>query len=111
VLHRAIVGKREEIAALVAELSREVCSRFAAESAAAYRQVLEAVTALHAGLEYQRVLRARLIAAGYELNDSALPMHQFVQAAALGDPNVHVSGNNPAASFRDWCIQRGVIQP
>jgi hypothetical protein len=109
VLRAAIIAKREELAALVSELSFEVCCRFAEESAAAYRQVLEAATALHAGLEYQRVLRARLVAAGYQLSDRALPQHVFPEAARLGDPNMFGSGTNPAASFRQWLITRGII--
>jgi hypothetical protein len=109
ILRRAIVAKHEERAAVVATLSHEACSKFVPLNADYLRRTLEAVTELYASLDGARVIRARLVAAGYQLSDTALPVHQFPQAALLGNPDLMVSGTNPAAEFKRWLKARGIV--
>lgn len=110
ILAKAIVTKREQLAALASEISFEVCQRFAAQNAEALRAALQAVTDLYQALEVTRVIRGRLIGAGYQLNESAIAVPRFISAdvfSALGDPERH--SNTPAGRFRDWLSERGII--
>ncbi|HVW69193.1 MAG TPA: hypothetical protein VHB68_09470 [Steroidobacteraceae bacterium] len=107
VLAVAIVQKREQLSALAAEISFEVCQRFAVQNAEALRAALDAVTALHQALEVGRTIRGQLIGAGYSLNDAALPTNMFPAAAVLGDPER--VGMTPAALFKHWLADRGII--
>jgi hypothetical protein len=107
ILTTAIVHKREELAQLAGQISAETCQRFAAQNAEGLRAALEAVTALHQALEVGRVIRGRLVGAGYTINAAALPTHLFPAAAVLGDPDR--VGMTPSALFKTWLVEQGII--
>jgi hypothetical protein len=108
VLRKAIDKTREALERIAGEISFDVCKQFASLNAEALRNALEAATGLHEALEVTRVIRARLIAAGYQPNEAALPTHWFPAGAALGDP-ARV-GMTPAAIFKQWLIERGILK-
>lgn len=107
ILSGAIVQKREELAAVAAELSFEACQKFSTQNAEALRAALQAATELHQALEFCRLIRGRLIGMGYGINDSALPTHWFPAAAVLGDPDR--VGMTPANKFKQWLKDRGIL--
>jgi hypothetical protein len=107
VLRTAIFVKHEEIAALVSEMSYNVNKRLAPLNAGCLRQTLAAVESLHQALEAARVLRVRIIDAGYEVHHAVLQVHVFQAGAALGDPDR--IGLTPAALFKTWLIQQGIV--
>jgi hypothetical protein len=124
ILHPAIVTKREELQTLAAELSFEVCKEFAPHAADALRAALAAADQLFAALEAGRVLRGRIIGAGFSINENALPVHPFSEAAVLGDsrlngiPGSVINGvvvpgqslsHTPAFRFRCWLRSKGII--
>jgi hypothetical protein len=108
ILYRALGAKREELDTVGGEISFEACSRFAPMNAAALVNALEAATELHQALEVARVIRARLITGGYQLNATALPTHWFPTGAAVGDPDR--VGQTPAAMFKTWLRDNGIIR-
>lgn len=103
----AIVRKREQLAEIAAEASFEVCQRFAAQNAEALRAALDAATALFYALEAARLIRGRIVGAGFSINESALPIHNFPVAAAVGDPDR--VGMTAAALFKQWLQEKGII--
>jgi len=107
ILRQAMFAARDKLDAIAGEISREVCERFAAMNAEAMRAALEAATALHTALEANRILRGRLIGAGYSLNESVLPTHMFPAGAVLGDPDR--VGMTPAAMFKQWLRDKELI--
>ena len=107
ILHKARIAKNEQLQALAGELSAEACKQFAAQHAEALRAAAAAATALHDSLEVARVIRGRLIGAGYQLNEAAMPVHMFPAAAALGDPER--VGMTPAAQFKSWLTDKGIL--
>jgi chromatin segregation and condensation protein Rec8/ScpA/Scc1 (kleisin family) len=107
ILRQAIFAARDKLDAIAGEISHEVCQRFAAMNAEALRTALEAATALHTALEANRILRGRLIGAGYSLSESVLPTHMFPAGAVLGDPDR--VGMTPAAMFKQWLRDKGLI--
>lgn len=107
VLNAARIAQCEKLAAVVGEISSEACKRFAALNADAMRSALEAASALFQSLEVSRVIRGRLIAGGYLLNETALPVHNFPAAAALGDPDR--VGMTQANHFKQWLQTKGII--
>jgi hypothetical protein len=107
ILKKAIFAAREKLNAIAGELSFEACKRFAEANADALRNALEAATQLHGALEVARVIRARLIGAGYEINTAAIAVHMFPAGAALGDPDR--AGQSPAATFKTWLSEKGII--
>jgi hypothetical protein len=125
ILQHAIVAKRGEIEALRGELSFEVCKQFAPLAEDALRAALDAVDRLFLALDTGRLIRGKIHGAGYALNENALPMYQFDDAAVLGDsrrtgidgeeisPGVFTPGRDlsctPAARFRAWLRNKGLI--
>jgi hypothetical protein len=107
ILRHAIFAARERLDAVAGEISQEVCSRFAVMNADALRNALAAATALHEALQANRILRARLITSGYQINEAVMPSHWFPAAAAVGDPAA--VGMTPAAQFRSWLIERKIL--
>ena len=107
VLNAAIIAQREKLAAVASEISHEVCGRFATANAEALRNALAAVTDLWQALEVGRVIRGRLIGAGYSISEAALPIEQFPAGAALGDPER--VGLTPSALFKQRLAAAGVI--
>lgn len=108
ILRAAIAAHRDKLQQLASELSHAACTQFAALNAEALRAALEAATALHHALEAARVIRARLIAGGYSLNEAALPLNYFPAAAVLGDPDR--VGLTPAALFKQWLRDKGILK-
>jgi hypothetical protein len=108
VLRSAIFSAREKLDAIAGEISREVGARFSAMNGEALRAALEAAAQLHIALHANRVLRGRLIGAGYSVNESVLPTHFFPAGAAVGDPAAP-GMSSPASVFRQWLIEREII--
>lgn len=123
ILHEAQQLKRQEIAKIRSELSLEACQRFTSLLNESHEATLEALEALHRALEVGRVIRARLVAGGYELSEWALPsprpsrlangnysaaMATDINIFSLpGDPYGH--SHTPAGRFRDWLRERGIV--
>jgi hypothetical protein len=107
ILRKAEFAARDRLDAVVGELSHEACLKFAGLNADALRAALAAATDLHLSLEVARLIRGKLLGSGYWINDAALPTHMFPVAAAVGDPNR--VGASPAALFKQWLRDRGVI--
>lgn len=106
ILDRARLVKAEELQRVRSEISFEACKRFADLNVQNLRAALEAATALHRALEGQRVILARLVGAGYDLNFNGLPATGFFAAAAVGDPE---RAGTPAAGFREWLVGQGLV--
>jgi hypothetical protein len=106
ILHEAILLQNARLDQILAELSFQACKGFAPAMAEALRAALAAASQLHQALEVARVIRARLVGAGYLLNESALPLHLFPAGAALGNPDV-VDGL-PASRFKRWLVEKGI---
>lgn len=96
----------EDIETVKGELSRETCRQFASVNAEGLRQALSAVEALHEALESLRVMRGKLMGAGFSINETELPINVFPHGAALGDPN---RAGTPAYSFKVWLKQKKII--
>ncbi|HJS88697.1 MAG TPA: hypothetical protein VJ738_01890 [Steroidobacteraceae bacterium] len=107
ILHKARCSKNEELDRVRSEISFEICQQFAPLNADAMRHALDAAAALFQALEAARVIRGRLIGAGYQVNETALPVHHFPAAAALGDPDR--GGATPAGMFKAWMRDKGLI--
>jgi hypothetical protein len=107
ILRQAMFTAHERLEAIAGELSYELCKRLAPLNAEALVNAHYAAQALHDALESNRVLRARIITAGYTLSDSAMPRHDFPTACMLGDPDR--VGMTPAAMFKTWLADRGII--
>jgi chromatin segregation and condensation protein Rec8/ScpA/Scc1 (kleisin family) len=107
ILRHAIQEHNEKVAAVKGEISFEICQRFASQNADALRNALEATQALFDSLEANRVLRGRLIGAGFEISEAALPTNAFPSACALGDPDR--VGMTPAWVFKTWLKAKGII--
>ncbi len=107
ILNAGRIDILQQIERLKSELSFEACQQFAPMNADALRQALDSATSLFQALEAARVIRGRLLGAGYQLNETALPVHQFPAGAALGDPERR--SLTPAGMFRDWLAERGII--
>jgi hypothetical protein len=106
ILRAALSAENEKLDLLRGEISFEVCKKFEPMHSAAMLAAFEAAQALFAALEAARVARAKIIGAGYSLNDSAMPAHYFETGAMVGDPN---RAGSPAARFKDWLIEKGII--
>lgn len=107
VLHADRLAKNEKLDALRSELEFEACKSFHAINEDAVLGADMAADWLHQTLEVQRVIHARLVAAGYRINEHALPMNVFPAAAAVGDPN---RTDTPAWRFRQWLRDKGIIK-
>ncbi|MGH9641371.1 MAG: hypothetical protein ACRD3Q_02995 [Terriglobales bacterium] len=107
VLQAAKLSKHAELDELRGAISGEVCARFATLHADALRAALAAATQLHQALEAGRVIRGKLIAGGYAISESQLPVHLFPDGAVLGDPER--VGMTPAARFKAWLEAKGII--
>jgi hypothetical protein len=107
ILRQAMFAAREKLDAIAGEISREVCQRFVAMHRAALVAALDAATHLHTALHANRILRGRLIGAGYSVNESVLPTHLFPAGSAVGDPAA--VGMSPAALFKAWLEEKGII--
>jgi hypothetical protein len=106
-LRKGIFDQRGVIAALVSELSYNINRRLAPLNADCLRQVMAAVESLHQALEAARVLRVRIIDAGYEVRHDVLKVHIFPAGAALGDPDR--VGLTPAALLKTWLTEQGIV--
>lgn len=107
ILRAAIFEQRAKVDALVGELSFEVCKRLAPLNAEALVNALLATQSLFDALESNRVLRSRILTAGYQLNSTAMPTHIFPAACTLGDPDR--VGLTAAATFKSWLAANGII--
>lgn len=72
-LRKEISAQAAKLDEIRADLSLETCRRFGDEDAAIYREMLAALIALREAVQANAALRARLQAAGYRINESALP--------------------------------------
>jgi hypothetical protein len=106
ILKAAICAQHEKLDALRSELSFAACSRFSQLNDEALRAALAAVEQLHAALESGRVVRVRLISAGFVLNETALALEQFPAGCVLGSPD---DGRSPAWLFKQRLRARGIV--
>lgn len=107
VLHAARLAKNEALDALRSELDFEAGKKFEAIAVAAYINADQLADEMHRTLEVPRVICARLIAAGYRVNEAALPVHMFPAAAAVSDPS---RTDTPAWRFRQWLVEKGILR-
>jgi hypothetical protein len=107
ILHTARFEKVAELEALAGELSNEVCTQHAPLAENSLRAALAAAEQLFNALEAGRILRGKIIGAGYALNSTSLPIHMFPVASMIGDSRV--GAGTPAAQLREWLIARGII--
>jgi len=107
ILRKAIFAARDKLDQIAGEISFETCKQLAPLNADALRNALAAATELHQALEVARVIRSRLLAGGYQLNATALPVHIFPAGATLGDPDR--VGLTPAALFKTWLVEHGIV--
>jgi hypothetical protein len=72
-LRKKIGDLAQKIADITGDLSFEICTRFRDENAANYHAMLDAMVALQDALQASTGLHARLQAAGYRINETAMP--------------------------------------
>jgi hypothetical protein len=106
ILRQAIFAARDRLNAIAGEISREVCKRLAPLNREALLNALAAAEGLSEALEANRVLRGRLIGAGYEINECELPTNHFPCAVVLGSPDD--VGRSPAWFFKKWLTDKGI---
>jgi hypothetical protein len=98
--------KREELNAIVGDLAYELQLKLRAFTDEAQRNVLAGAEIMFQGLEVVRTIYARLIAAGYPHNSTAMPIVGFSAAVALGDP---ARCGTQANMYREALIAKGIL--
>lgn len=110
ILSRAISAKREELAQVREALSFEACEMFESINAEALLAAHESLAGLHQALDVTRVIRGRLIGAGYVLNEHALSVPRFLGAEAIGAAGDPAAQSMSAAGrFREWLQKRNIL--
>jgi hypothetical protein len=107
VLEAGIQKLQEKLDALKGELSFELGKRLNPINQAAHVNVLYHAQGMHDSLQVKRVLYSRIQAAGYTLNETAMPRHDFPEGSKLGDPS-HLTLSF-AGQLRVWLQDRGWI--
>ncbi len=87
ILGHDLSKEREKLTALLSEISHEDNKLFGPINTEAHRLVSEGLTLLFRGFEIGRVIHARLVTAGRQYNEHALPLPRFGLAEQLGDPD------------------------
>jgi hypothetical protein len=105
-LSASIAAKADELDNERSKLSFELCRRFAIVNAGQHRAVLDALRSLRAALRDQLALHGAITAAGYAVNEAAMP--SFFLAGlwqALSDPR-HPDG--AAGLLQQFIESRGL---
>ena len=74
-LRRAVADQADKIAEIRGEVSLEICRQFSAANSANHRAVLAAMVTLRDAMRVTVGLHAALNAAGYQINEAAMPSH------------------------------------
>lgn len=103
----AIQELKEKRTLAKGEIDFELCQKYAPIEADGHRNAQAAALALYQALQSHRVLRGRLMSAGININESAMPIHLFPDAAALGSPD---QAGTPLWRYIQWLVDKEMIK-
>ena len=104
ILDQAIREHKEKMASVKGEIDFAICKKCASFEADGHRNIRAGVLLAHEGLRSNMVLRGRLIAAGVDISEAAMPTNFFPAFAAVGSPT-HV-GTSPLWFYLVWLEQK-----